>query len=341
MSRLSFWKRIGVVLVFCAVAAIGSPAQTFTTLTFTTLYSFCAQTGCTDGAGPYAELVQATDGNFYRTTAGGGGYCTDMDGCGTVFKITSTGTLTTLYSFCAQTGCPDGSALYAGLVQATDGDFYGTTFDDGANTTGCGLYYGGNACGTVFKITAGGTLTTLYSFCAQTGCTDGEEPWAGLIQATDGNFYGTTRDGGANGNLGTVFKITPAGTLTTLHSFRGTDGFQLQAGVMQGTDGNLYGTTLGGGAFGGGTIFQLSWGIGPFVTARPTFGKVGGKVIILGTNLTGATSVTFNGTPATFTVNPTGTAIKTTVPSGATTGPVQVVTPSGTLTSNVNFRVKP
>ena len=167
----------------------------------TTLYSFCSQSGCTDGAYPNGRLVQATDGNFYGITNGGGAVSS-----GTVFKITPSGALTTLYSFCAQLVngvCADGSAPEAGLVQASDGDFYGTTSEGGAN------FYG-----TAFKITPGGALTTLYSFCAQSGCTDGSGPDAGLVQATDGNFYGTTPGGGAN-NLGTVFKITPGGALTT------------------------------------------------------------------------------------------------------------------------------
>jgi len=222
----------------------------------TTLYSFCSQSGCTDGAYPNGRLVQATDGNFYGITNGGGAVSS-----GTVFKITPSGALTTLYSFCAQLVngvCADGSAPEAGLVQASDGDFYGTTSEGGAN------FYG-----TAFKITPGGALTTLYSFCALSGCTDGSGPDAGLVQATDGNFYGTTPGGGAN-NLGTVFKITPGGALTTLYSFCShggslcTDGETppLGAALIQATDGNFYGTTNGGGAYagggGGGTIFKIT-----------------------------------------------------------------------------------
>jgi uncharacterized repeat protein (TIGR03803 family) len=164
-----------------------------------TLYSFCSQTGCTDGKFPQAAVVQAAGGNFYGTTHSGG-----ANNQGTVFKITPSGTLTTLYSFCSQTSCTDGKNPQAALVQATDGNFYGTTYLGGANTTDCG-----DGCGTVFKITPSGTLTTLYSFCSQSGCTDGRYPVAGLVQATNGNLYGTTLDGGANNNEGTVFKITP------------------------------------------------------------------------------------------------------------------------------------
>ena len=185
----------------------------------TTLYSFCSQANCPDGDQVYAGPVQGRDGNFYGTTwAGGDPNC--YGGCGTIFKITPTGTLTTLYRFCTQTGCPDGAFVAAGLVQATDGSFYGTTAGGGGLS--------GN--GTVFKITAAGKLTTLYSFCSQANCADGGDPVGGLVQATDGNFYGTTEVGANNScngsaGCGTIFQITPAGTPTTLHSFDGTDGW--------------------------------------------------------------------------------------------------------------------
>ena len=285
----------------------------------TTLYSFCSQSVCTDGSDP-SGLVQSTDGNFYGTTREGG-----LNDYGTVFRITPTGTLTTLHSFGSQS--TDGIYPYAGLVQATDGNFYGTTYVGG-----------GNSSGTVFRIKPNGTLTTLYAFCSQSGCTDGQGPGAGLVQATDGSLYGTTVYGGANLD-GTVFKVTPTGTLTTLHSFEGTDGDFPMSALVQGTDGNLYGTTTGGGASGGGTVFSLSMGLAPFVETQPTLGPVGIPVKILGTNLTGATSVTFNGTPAVFTVF-SSSLIGAKVPAGATTGTVQVVTPSGTLSSNVPFRVR-
>jgi uncharacterized repeat protein (TIGR03803 family) len=161
------------------------------------------------------------------TTSGG------ANGAGTIFKLTPGGTLTTLYSFCSQAGCPDGESPYneAGLVQATNGDFYGTTGSGGAN---------GN--GTIFKITPSGTLTTLYSFCSQAGCTDGSYPGAPVIQATDGDFYGTTSSDGAN-HGGTVFKITPSGTLTTLYSFCSqagcTDGNAPQGALVQATNGDF------------------------------------------------------------------------------------------------------
>ena len=231
--------------------------------TLTTLYSFCAQSRCTDGEFP-AGLIQASDGNFYGTTSTGGANIDCINGtggCGTVFKITPSGALTTLYSFCAQSGCPDGEYPSAGLVQAANGDFYGTTN---------GLSYSGTNPGTVFKITPDGTLTTLYSFCSRSGCTDGQGPsYGALLQATNGDLYGTTLWGGDNNSCslgcGTVFKITPGGTLTTLYSFSSqgvypdcTDGDGPFTGLVQASNGNLYGTTSAGGANGQGTIFEIT-----------------------------------------------------------------------------------
>jgi uncharacterized repeat protein (TIGR03803 family) len=362
--------------------------------TLTTLYNFCSQSGCTDGENPMGTLVNATNGYFYGTTYAGG-----ADGQGTVFKISPSGKLATLYSFCSQSGCMDGEWPEAGLVQATNGDFYGTTVAGGANS--CIIGGTNSGCGTIFKITPSGTLTTLHNFCSQSGCTDGSGPIAGLVQATNGNLYGMTNSGGAKGD-GTVFKIAPSGgsTFKTLYSFCSqsgcTDGESTRGGLVQAANGDLYGTTLLGGANGGGTVFKISpsgklttlysfcsqsgcadgddpWaglvqatngdfygttslggtygtyygtvfsqsvGLGSFVETRPTSGVAGRLVEILGTDLTGATTVTFNGTPAAFTVV-SPTLITTTVPTGATTGTVQVVTPSGALMSNVPFRVLP
>ncbi len=285
----------------------------------TTLHSF----GGTDGEGPCA-MTQTTDGNLYGTTGGGGASAACSGGCGTVFKITPSGALTTLYSF----NLSDGERP-AALIQARNGDLYGTTYMGGAN-----------GFGTVFKITPGGALSTLHSF-------DGSDrkgpPWPNLgVQATNGDFYGTTELGGkvdCKEGCGTIFKITPSGTLTTLRSFDGTDGGD-PSWLIQATNGDFYGTTELGGLRGAGTVFRLSVGLGPFVETQTTSGKVGDAVKILGTDLTGATSVTFNGTSAVFDVV-SSASITTTVPAGATTGTVQVVTPGGTLSSNRKFRVTP
>jgi uncharacterized repeat protein (TIGR03803 family) len=286
------------------------------------LYSFCAQPNCADGESPSSPLVQASDGNFYGTTVIGGNPICGPDGCGTVFKITSSGKLTTLHSFDGT----DGYYPLAGLIQATDGNLYGTTPGGGSL---------GN--GTIFRITLTGDLTTLYTFCAQPNCADGSGPFSPLIQATDGNFYGTTSGGGAN-NDGTLFSITSDGVLTTLHSFDGT-GPVPEGGLLQQTDGNFYGTTLQGGArCCDGTVFSLSTGLGPFLAFVHRSGKIGQTGGILGQGFTGTTGVSLNGIPAGFTVE-SDTFIKATVPAGATTGYVTVTTPSGVLTSNVPFNV--
>jgi len=173
----------------------------------------------------------------------------------------------------------------------------------------------------------------------------------GLIQATDGYLYGTDYYGGLYG-YGVLFKMTLGGGLTPLYNFCPgfpcTGGAYTDGALVEHTNGTLYGATYGGGSSGFcstgagtgcGTVFSMSVGLGPFVKTLPTSGKIGTVVTILGTGLSGTTSVTFHGTASPFTVNSTGTAISTTVPTGATTGTVQVVTPSGTLSSNLPFRV--
>jgi uncharacterized repeat protein (TIGR03803 family) len=220
--------------------------------TLTTLYNFCSQTACADGGGP-AGLVLGTDGNFYGTTSLGG---PNSGVGGTVFKITPDGTVTTLYAFCSQPLCADGESPYAGLVQAPDGTFYGTTEN------------GGFSFGTVFKVTAAGKMTTIHKFCHGVGCPDGAYPYAGLVIGTDGNLYGTTSSGGTisaceNEGCGTVFRITPAGTLTTLHRFDQTDGATPFSALVQAADGDFYGTTPNGGSYnicthGCGTIFKIT-----------------------------------------------------------------------------------
>lgn len=342
----------------------------------TALHSFCLQPNCADGAFPYVGLLQAADGSFYGTTSEGG-----SANQGTVFRLTREGVFTTLYSFCSQPGCADGGFPAGVLVQATDGNFYGTTQVGGANLCL------GAGCGTIFRITSLGKFNTLYNFDGGTDganptgtliqATDGNlygttyepgtifrislngllttlnalpYPLAGVIQGTDGNFYGTTEGGGnsnnCQGGCGTLFEVTPGGTLTTLHSFDDTDGQAPTAGLTQATNGVFYGTTFEGGSltcnypYGCGTIFSLDTGFGPFVAFVHAEGKVGQTGGILGQGLTGTTGVSLNGTPATFKVV-SDTFIRATVPPGATTGYVAVATPSGTLTSNVPFHVIP
>ena len=413
--------------------------------TLTTLYSFCPQSGCPDGEVPEAALVLGTDGNFYGTTYGGGANESECySGCGTFFRMTPAGTLTTLYNFCAKANCIDGAdvgaiiqgsdgnfygttqtggifcracgtifkisptgmlnTLYSfdgsngtpsplqGLVQGRDGDFYGTTPDGG---TPCSYDSGG--CGTIFKVTPKGALTVLHNFTGTgaegagpsgtliqaadgnfygtaafggngTGCSfdecgtvykmtpqgsfttladlnygEGQGP-VGLIQATDGNFYGTSEFGGSNCDCGSIFEVTPQGVVTALHAFGDHDGPGSLpfSGLFQSTNGTFYGTTFASSnpqpSYG--VVYGLSVGLGRFLQTIPALGKVGTSVMILGNGLTGTTSVTFNGVQATFTVA-SDTEITASVPVGATTGKVQVTTPSGVLSSNVVFRVKP
>ncbi len=226
-----------------------------------------------------------------------------------------------------------------GLLQATNGNFYGTTSTGGPYNENCN----NNGCGTVFEITPSGKLTTLHSFGTQAN--DGWEPNAGLVQANDGNFYGTTLHGGAYEGpdyaQGTAFKITPTGVLTTLASFclECSAGTYPWSALMQATNGTLYGTTLFGGFKFDGDVFSLS-GLAPFVAFLPAARRAGGLVEILGQGFTGTTAVSFNGTPASFIVE-SDTYLTATVPAGASTGVVTVTTPSGTLTSNKAFRVVP
>ena len=278
---------------------------------FTTLHSFAWN----DGSDPYAGLLQGTDGNFYGTTFHGG-----TSGIGTVFKITPAGALTTLHSF----GSGEGTSPLAGLALGTDGNFYGTTYKGGTSDYG-----------TVFKITPAGALTTLHSFAYS----DGSFPYANLVQGTDGNFYGTTYQGGTGDGYGTVFRITPAGTLVTQEMFRFDDGAYSRAGLVQGADGNFYGTTSRGGAGGSGITFRLTPGPGPSPTVTsvsPASGPVwGGTVVtISGSDFQPGATVMFGGTAATAVTDFSMTTIFALTPvhaAGAVT--VTVTNPDGQVGS--------
>jgi uncharacterized repeat protein (TIGR03803 family) len=273
-------------------------------------------------------LLEGANGSFYGVTAYG---TESSNGCGSIFKMSTQGVFTTLYGF--SNTSTEGCGPIDGLVQTPNGDIYGTTVGGGTANDG-----------TIFKMTAENTLTSLYSFCIESNCADGSEPDAGMILGTDGNFYGTTVYGGAN-NQGEIFQITPEGAFKVLYSFCSeagcADGRSSYSRLIQATDGNFYGATSDdGGGNNGGTFFKLSMGLAPFVGTIPASGKVGTQVEILGSDLTGATSVSFNGTPAVFKVD-SPTLIVATVPAKATTGKVRVSTPGGELLSNVAFRVSP
>jgi uncharacterized repeat protein (TIGR03803 family) len=252
MSKFNWVAKACGIFILWAAGAVALPAQTLTTL-----FSF----DYTDGFEPVGPLIQGTDGDFYGTASFGGASddCGSY-GCGTIFKITPNGTLTTIYNFCSLRNCTDGYEPLAGLIQGADGNVYGTTALGGANTE-C---LNSTGCGTVFTITPTGTLTTLRSF----NFADGYLPEAGLIQATDGSFYGTTYSGGSgcgdDYQCGTVFKITPGGVLTRLYNFCSlsncADGSEPRGALLQGMNGNFFGTTEVGGAYGAGTIFKITPG---------------------------------------------------------------------------------
>jgi uncharacterized repeat protein (TIGR03803 family) len=349
----------------------------------TVLHNF-ADTG-SDGASPYAPPIQAIDGNFYGTTVAGG-----IANAGTIYKISGT-TFTLLHQF----DNTDGTFPYAPLVQATDGNFYGTAFQGGTSNAGVvfrlipatrkltvlynfdgthgagpagplvqatdGNFYGTTTgggtsnAGVVFKITPTGSLTVLHNM---NGTTDGGSPWAGLVLASDTNVYGAAATGGDltcnNGEgCGTLFKITPppTSTFSVLHNFEVTTGISPYVTPLQRTKGTVYGDTELGGT---GNVIVCgvttdlcgvfySWsapGLKPFVALLPYSGKVGNTIEFLGQGFTSSTTASFNGTTASRTVV-SGTYLTATVPTGATTGFVTVTTSGVTLKSNKKFRVVP
>jgi uncharacterized repeat protein (TIGR03803 family) len=245
MKRLRLPGLLAGMALFCIGAMVPAFAQTLTTLV--TFNGF-------NGAKPqFGALVQGLNGSLYGTTFYGGAYKQ-----GTVFELKTSGELTTIYNFCAQKACKDGANPDSGLVLGPNGDLYGTTNGGGSNNSG-----------TVFEInpiTSLG-LTTLYNFCSQPLCSDGEIPTDSLILGPDGNFYGTTFVGGESGfySNGTVFRMTPAGQLTTLHQFCSSvnglvclDGATPYGGLTHAKDGNYYGMTYTGGTSDAGVIYRVS-----------------------------------------------------------------------------------
>jgi uncharacterized repeat protein (TIGR03803 family) len=294
---------------------------------FKLLYTFCSLANCADGGIPLFPPMQSSDGNLYGGTNAGG------NGGGEVYELSLDGTFTVLQNFCYgfSDTCFTG-AYPTRLVQDADGNLFGTAANGGSYNSG-----------TVFEITSTGKFIGLHRF----NYSGGVAPSWGLTLASDGNLYGVATDdanfASATSNnvpniYGIIFRITAAGDFTTLASF-----YDAPIGPLsQGTDGNLYGTTDEGGpgdsGYGYGTVFKLSIGSSPMVKTVPVAGKAGQSVMVLGNGLTGTTGVTFNGMQAAFTVE-SDTYIKATVPTGATSGTVSVVTPAGTLNSNPQFVV--
>jgi uncharacterized repeat protein (TIGR03803 family) len=302
------------------------------------------------GANPYGGLTLGNDGNFYGTTADGN------NDVGTVFQLTTCGTLTTLATF----NYTNGDNPLAGLMLGNDANFYGTTYSGGSDD---------NAVGTVFRFNTNGTLTTLVNFYG----TNGANPMAAVTLGNDGNLYGTTSEGGCYG-YGTVFKVTTNGTLTTLVNFNGTNGAYPTAALTLGNDGNFYGTTSEGGSYWDGTVFQVTTNCtlttlanfngtnGTYPTATLALGNDGnfygttefggiytnqygggfGTVFQVNTNGTLTTLVNFNGSngaypQARLTLASDGSFYATTFGGGYNNGTVYRVTTNDTLTTVVNF----
>lgn len=218
----------------------GTVYEITSTGALTTLYNFCSLPGCTDGQYPVGALLMGSDGNIYGTTHAGGDYSAcNVDGCGTVFKMTISGALTTLIAF----DTTDGEYPYSGVVEGPGQIFYGTTGGGGASNVG-----------TVYSITGEGALTTLHSFDVK----DGATPY-GILLASDGKLYGTTETRGAHFG-GTIFRMTTDGAFSTVHGFDGTNGKNSYCGLVEGAKRVFYGTTYFGGTENDGTVFSISLG---------------------------------------------------------------------------------
>jgi len=280
----------------------------------TTLYHL-GHSPITDGVNPENQLVQGIDGSFYGTATNQGTY--DR---GTIFRITLTGEFTPLHSFYD----PSGSRTNAPLFQADDGNFYATAEHGGDSNYGV-----------VYRISPSGEYTALHSFVFS----DGNQPFAGLVPAPDGNLYGTAVFGGVR-NSGTIFRFGLDGSFSVLYNFDVGRGREPYGTPVLHTNGSFYGTTFAGGSHGLGVFYRFDLGLAPFVRLVNTSGKVGTPIRILGQGFNNTTAVSFNGTPATFKVW-ADTFLTATVPNGAAGGFVTVTTPSGTLTSNEKFRVRP
>jgi uncharacterized repeat protein (TIGR03803 family) len=294
----------------------------------TPMYAICSQPDCADGRTVSGALVQALNGNFYGAMTFGGSEDGLRAGGGTLFEITPSGVFSILHTFCPGSACGGGFMPSAGLTPGKNGLLYGTTTRGGL--------------GVIFTISLNGDYSEL---CSSSGCPEGLV--SPLLLASDGNFYGTIDFGGPT-SYGAIFQVTPAGGQTSIYSFCQQtgcpDGAYPTGNLIQGTDGAIYGTTSGQKGddppSDDGSVFRLSVGLGPFVESQPASAQVGGVVRILGTNLTGASELTFNGVRAGFTVA-SSSEIVTKVPVGATTGTIEVVVPSGTLSSKGQFFVIP
>ncbi len=267
--------------------------------------------------GLYYPLAQGIDGDLYGVANGGG---TSQEEYGGIFRITTSGTLRYIVSFPGNLGIefPNGP-----LIQLSDGYFYGTASSTNPQEGG-----------SIFKMSPAGVISIVYNFPWNT-----QQSWApttGLTLGSDGLLYGVTGLGGLYG-YGTIYRITTSGEYTLLYSFPSYGAWV--SPLMQHTNGKFYGVSGNGGAYNFGMIYSLDVNLNPFISLVQPQGNAGQSEQILGQGFTGTTSVTFNGVAAARFTVVNDTYMTAVVPSGATTGKVVVTTPSGSLTSNVNFRI--
>jgi len=336
--------------------------------TFKVLHHFCSEAGCADGSTPFAPLALGNDGKLYGTASAGG-----SSSAGTIFRITDAGAFTVLHTL---NGSSDGSEPMGGLMQASDGNFYGGT-NTGTNNLAANLVritpggdfavvaplpflgniqgqlvqgangklYGNIQYDALFDVSAPDGVQLLLSLDSQQ---DGDSPLAaGLIQGSDGNLWGTSAGEGF-GNYGVIYAITPDGSFVKNFAFNCSNGGGGESAAIQGSDGKLYGTTAGCGtdskgqrAFG--AVYSLDAGLNPplagIAAMNPKTGSVGTKVVLRGEHFIGTTGVSFNGSAAKFRVVNT-TFVVAEVPLGATTGPISVTNPGGITKSRQVFTVK-
>jgi len=289
--------------------------------TFSTILSF--NTDGSQGKQLSAQLLQGENGHLYGTAPLGG-----ANGCGTVFELTTSGTMVHIFSF----PCGAGGYLPTGpLIQASDGNLYGTTAAGGTVSKGECV----QGCGTIFRYSHG-IASVLYRFSGFPA--DGGTAVAGLTEGSDGNLYGGTSVGGTH-DRGALYQITLNGQYKLLYSLQGQIGASANAALLQSTTGIFLGNASFDGRYYEGSLYSLDMGLGPFIALVRYTGRVGQPVQILGQGLKGSTAVTINGVPATSFKVVSNTFMTAVVPSSATSGPVVVTTPTGTLTSNHNLRI--
>jgi hypothetical protein len=273
-------------------------------------------------------LLQAANGNLYGVAISGGAY-----DYGAIYGLTTSGTLLWEYSFGVYAIQPDGA-----LMQASDGNIYGMTVGGGSGNDFCSFYSG---CGTIFML-SNTDVSYVYSF--QGYPVDGYDPTAALLEGSDGKLYGTTSRGGydldGTKDYGTLYQITTDPLpYQLLYSFVARVGWAPYWSMMQHTNGKFFGITVLGGRSAGGALYSLDMGLGPFISLVRYTGRIGQPVQIRGQGLSGSTAVTINGVAATSFKVVSDTYMSAVVPTGATTGPVVVTTPTGTLTSNHHFQI--